>query len=292
MSRQPLFVGTVGALILMLRSLHAAPIPKVVPLAELQVATAAASEPFLLPAISNNAFWTGETLKFDIKYEFVTAGTAVMTVKTGPASDGVPTYHIETKAESNNFVDKFFKVRDYNSAMVDRDSLLSLSFHQNLKEGGYAVIRTTTFDYNTHRYSFVRTRRGTTTERKGGLTGPVMDALGAFFYTRTLDLQPGDEISVAVFSDEQIYPLNIKVAPKIETIKVEAGKFDCLRIEPLTEGDAIFQTSDGRMQIWLTNDQYKMPVLIRSKVFIGAFDAELQSFERPPKPNFDTTETK
>ncbi len=256
------------------------------------LSTAGAVVPFALHPIVNNAFWEGENLNFVIKYEFVTAGTAVMNVGAGIPMDGAPTFHIETKAESSSAVDKFFKVRDFNSAVVDQASLLARSFHQNLKEGGYTVVRNTTFDYVNHKYIFQRTRRGTTTEHAGELKGPVMDVLGAFFYARTLDLQPGDEVSVAVFSDEEMYPLSIKVAPKLQTITVPAGKFECIEIEPLTVGDAIFKASDGRMQIWLTNDEYKMPVMIRSKVFIGAFDAELQSFKRPPKPAFDTPEMK
>jgi hypothetical protein len=242
--------------------------------------------PFVLKPIKNDAFWAGETLEFAIKYEFVTAGTAVMSVRDSGPVEGHPTFQIVTKAESNSMVDKFFKVRDFNSAIVDRASLLSRNFHQNLKEGKYAVIRNTTFDYNHGKYTFERLRKGKTTKREGKLKSPVMDVLGAFFYARTLPLRLGEEIRVTVFSDEELYPLRIKVGSKLETIKVSAGKFECIKIQPLVNGDAIFKASDGKMEIWLTNDRYKMPVLIRSKVFVGSFDAELQSFERPPKPAF------
>jgi hypothetical protein len=250
------------------------------------VQTSSATVPFVLPTIKNDAFWEGEQLNFVIKYEFIQAGTAVMKINAGSPIDNRPTFHIETKAESSGLVDKFFKVRDFNSAIVDRASMMSRNMHQNLKEGKYSVIRNTTFDYTRHKYIFERTRRGTLTKHEGPLERPVMDALGAFFYARTLDLHPGDQVSIAVFSDEKMYPLSIKVSTKVETIEVPAGKFECIMIEPLTEGDAIFKASDGKMQIWLTNDAYKMPVLIRSKVFIGSFDAELQSFERPHKPVF------
>jgi hypothetical protein len=248
--------------------------------------------PIVLKDVPNTAFWPGEKLKFVIKYEFIKAGEASMNVSAGAPYEGRPTLHIESKAESTGVVDKFFKVRDFNSTVLDRASLMSLSVHQNLHEGGYSVIRNTRFDYKRRKYTFERTRRGTKTVREGDINQPIMGALGAFFYARTVDLHPGDEISIEVFSDEERYPLSIKIASKPETITVPAGTFECLRIEPLTEGDAIFKASDGKMQIWLTNDQYRMPVLIRSKVFIGAFDAELESFERPPKPAFDTTETK
>jgi len=242
--------------------------------------------------VVNNAFWEGETLNFNIKYEFIGAGTAVMSVRAGEPFEARPTLHIETKASSNKTVDKFFKVRDFNVATVDRESMISRGFHQNLREGKYAVVRTTSFDYRNRQYKFERTRKGNTRVSTGTINVPVMDVLGAFFYSRTLPLHPGDEIRLSAFSDGEVYPLLIKVGDRIETIKVPAGKFQCIKIEPTIVGDAIFKASDGKMKIWMTNDEYHMPVLIRSKVFIGSFDAELQSYERPAKPSFDTSESK
>ena len=72
----------------------------------------------------------------------------------------------------------------------------------------------------------------------------------------------------------------------MEKIKVRAGEFECLKVTPFVVGDAIFKASDGKMTIWMTNDAYRMPVLIRSKVAVGAFDAELFKFKYgiPDKP--------
>ena len=97
-------------------------------------------------------------------------------------------------------------------------------------------------------------------------------------HTRTLPLLPGKEYSVDVFSDAEVYSLAIHVGDKIETVSVPAGKFNCIRVEPTIRGDAIFKAREGRMTIWLTNDERRMPVLIRSRVAVGSFDAELVKF--------------
>ncbi len=250
-----------------------------------------ATVPIRLSDVANSAFCVGEQLTFVIKYEFVNAGTATMSVKQGPLIDGRPSMHIETVASSNGFVDAFFKVRDFNASTVDSASLNSRNFHQNLKEGGYKVIRNTSIDYNKRAYTFQRTKNNHTTERTGVIQQPVYDILSAFFYTRTLDLKPGKTEEMTVFSDEDIYQMVIKVDPKVETITVPAGKFRCLKIEPGLKGDSIFQSNGSKMFIWLTNDEKKMPVLIRSKVFIGAFDAELASYQ-PENLVFDSKEGK
>ena len=84
-----------------------------------------------------------------------------------------------------------------------------------------------------------------------------------------------------VFSGENTYPLRVVVHQKREKIRVPAGKFECIKVEPFIIGDAIFKTKGGKMLIWMTNDERKMPVLVRSKVMIGSFDAELKKIQRP-----------
>jgi hypothetical protein len=170
--------------------------------------------------------------------------------------------------------------------------MFSRNFHQNLKEGKYKVIRNTALNYKTRTYKFSRIKKGNLTERSGKIDRAMHDILSAFYYTRTLDLKPGGKYSITVFSDEDVYSLVINVYKKVQKISVPAGKFECLRLEPIVLGDGIFKGEGGRMLIWMTNDKRKMPVLIRSKVFIGAFDGELLTYKTGAAGNFDTPPTK
>jgi hypothetical protein len=224
------------------------------------------------------AFYPGEKFEFDIKYEFIHAGEASLEVTRSIFVASRPTLGFLSIARSNGFVDNFFKVRDFNGSQVDEASLASVNFHQNLREGHYRVLRTTSINYELGKYFFEKVRKGNTTKQEGPITQPVSDILSSFFYTRTLPLEPGKEYSFPVFSDQEIYQMKVVVGPKLEKIRVEAGEFLCLRVTPQVIGDAIFQASDGKMTIWMTNDERKMPVLIRSKVAVGAFDAELTKY--------------
>jgi hypothetical protein len=238
-----------------------------------------------LGTLRNNAFKTGEFFKYEIKYEFITAGQATLEVQNGPLVGNRPTYHIISNAQSTKFLDKIFKVRDLNSSIVDQETLVSYQFHQNLKEGHYSVIRNTTFDYDKNQYVYQRTRRGTTTQETGPINEYVSDVLSSFFVTRAIPLKPGKDYILRVFGDKDTYSLLVRVFPKTKTIKVPAGKFECLVIQPFVVGDAIFKASGGKMLILITNDDKKLPVLIRSKVALGAFDCELSEyrFSEPAK---------
>jgi len=54
-----------------------------------------------------------------------------------------------------------------------------------------------------------------------------------------------------------------------ERVKVPAGEFDCVAIEPMLNAGGIFKNK-GRLVIWITDDARRMPVLMRSKVTIGS----------------------
>ena len=60
-----------------------------------------------------------------------------------------------------------------------------------------------------------------------------------------------------------------------QKIKVPAGRFDCVVVEPILKAGGIFKNK-GRLVIWLTDDDRRMPVLMRSKVLIGSISVVLQ----------------
>ncbi len=53
-----------------------------------------------------------------------------------------------------------------------------------------------------------------------------------------------------------------------------AGKFDTIKINPIMKTEGLF-VRKGKMYIWLTDDDRKIPVMFRSKVKIGSFVAKL-----------------
>ncbi len=245
------------------------------------VARPLADEAIKFSPVANTAFRPGEKLTFVIKYEFIGAGTATLEVQEGPAVAGRPTHYLISHAKSSDFIDVFFKVRDFNASVIDKESLVSFSFHQNLREGHYRVVRNTSFDYAGRIYTFEKEYKGKTRHETGPLPELVSDMLSSFFTTRALALERGKDYEIRVFSDGKIIPLLVKVHPDLHQVRVPAGKFTCLRVQPFITGDAIFQVKEGKMLIWLTDDDRRVPVLIRSKVAVGAFDAELTKHELP-----------
>ena len=243
---------------------------------ELGIAEAASSAPVdqmsedpLDRLVENVAFGVNEKLTFDINYGFINAGTATMEVARIIEYEDRPCYQILTHANSNGFFSSFYKVEDRVESIIDAIGLYSWRFEKNLKEGNYRADRIYTFDQRNSKVHY----------KEDTIAVPpfVQDALSVLYYIRTQELKVGESIHLDNFTDGKLYPLEVRILDK-ETITVEAGTFDCLVVEPLTQSVGVFK-HEGRLKVWLTDDRLKMPVLMKSKVLVGSISAELTDYE-------------
>jgi hypothetical protein len=226
----------------------------------------------VLAAVSTYAapFKTGEDLQFTISWnELVKAGTASLKVQGVKIFNGHKVYHIVSTAQSNEILDSIFHVRDRIECYIDTDTYATWKAEKHLVEGEYR--RDEVIYYNPEERTAVR---GTNVLRA---LPDAMDALSGFYYVRTLDLNVGETLSVNFCDGKINKELTVKVLKK-ETVEVPAGTFDTIKIEPIMkETEGIFK-AEGRIWIWVTDDAKKMPVMLKSKVEIGDFVAELEEY--------------
>lgn len=219
--------------------------------------------------IENLAFGPGEKFYFDIGYGFINAGQATMEVADLIEYLERPCYQIISTANSNKFFSSFFKVEDRVESIVDGLGIFSWHFEKHVREGGYRADRLYEFDQQKNLVYYGKD----TIE----VAPYVQDALSVLYYIRTQDLKVGQSYYIENFTDGKKYPLEVKVHRR-ETIKVKAGKFDCIVVEPLFLTSGVFK-HEGKLTVWLTDDRLKMPVLMKSKVLVGSISAELTAYE-------------
>lgn len=222
--------------------------------------------------LPNNAFKEGEKLTFDVKYGFVTAGIATMQIPKIKRISGRNAYHVTFEVNSVPSFDIFYKVRDRYETYIDVEGLFPWRFEQHIREGNYSRDFSAFFDQ--------RKGKAKTTEGEYAIPKYVHDIVSAFYFARTLDysgMKKGDKIHLQNFYKDKVYDLDVVYHGK-ETIEVKAGKFDCIIVEPLVQEGGLFK-SEGNIIIWLTDDDIKMPVRVKTKVVVGAIDADLTSYE-------------
>lgn len=232
--------------------------------------TVAAEPADTLRKILNIAFRAGEYLKFDINYGFVTAGEAVLAV-SDTVCNNRPCHIINFNLTSKPFFDVFYKVRDHYSTLIDAQGIFPWRFEQHIREGGFSRDFTAEFDHIN--------QIAVTSEGQYPIPSYVQDIMSAFYFTRTIDFssfKPGDKIHLQNFYKDSTYELEVKYKGK-QTIEVEAGKFNCIVVEPLAKEGGLFK-SEGKIHVWLTDDERCMPVLVLAKIIIGSVEAELVEY--------------
>ncbi|MDR3610393.1 MAG: DUF3108 domain-containing protein [Ignavibacteriaceae bacterium] len=222
--------------------------------------------------MQNKAFGEGEKLTFDVKYGFVTAGIGTMEIPKIRTISGRDAYYVLFTVNTVPSFDWVFKVRDRYETYIDKESLFPWRFEQHIREGKYSRDFSAFFDQ--------RKGKAKTSEGEYSIPKNVNDILSAFYLVRTMDfskMKVNDKINMHNFYKDTTYDLDVKYHGR-ETVEVPAGKFDCIVIEPLVKEGGLFK-SEGSIMIYLTNDDAKMPVRVKTKVIIGSINADLTNYQ-------------
>ncbi len=224
----------------------------------------------------NRAFAPGEKLTFLISWSnVIDAGIATMEVKSGKTTDGRPTYEIVSNTHSVGIVEAFYSVRDTVTSVMDAAGLCSLAFNLKESHGGRKREREMVFDQKAH---FV-----TESVNKGQpetFTVPmnVQDALSSLYYVRTrTDFAVGKPIMVDVHDGGKNWSVEVQVLAK-EKIKTPAGEFNTIKVKTYPKYEGVFMHK-GEIFIWFTDDDRKIPVLMKSKISIGSIVATLTGMQ-------------
>ncbi|MGE5809404.1 MAG: DUF3108 domain-containing protein [Nitrospirota bacterium] len=222
----------------------------------------------------NRSFSPGEKLTYEISWsKIVQAGTAVMEVREAMTRENRPAYEFVSSTHSTGLVEKFYPVRDTVKSIVDED-LGSVSFSLRSSRGKRKRERDMLFD------AAKGTVRVTVNGESQVYSVPerVQDALSSLYYLRTRrDLIVGKPIVVDVHDSGKTWAVEIQTLGH-ERIATPAGEFDTVKVVTHPRYEGVFMNK-GEITIWLTNDERRVPVLMKSTISIGSIVATLTEIE-------------
>ena len=222
-------------------------------------------------------FHTGEKLTFELKWEVIPAGEAVLEVFPNQTINTIETRHFGMRVKTNNFVDIFYKVREHLDSYTDTGLHHSVLYTEQHIAGNTRKDLTVSFDWDRHtaQYTNFGKKRKSISIRPG-----TFDPLAALYFSRRADLYPGAVIQRPITDGKKCIFGMARVIKK-EPITVPAGTFDTYLIEPeLKDVGGVFKKSKhAKIQLWITADSRKMPVKIKSRVVVGSFVGELIAVE-------------
>jgi Protein of unknown function (DUF3108) len=224
----------------------------------------------LLPRCAS-AFPMPERLEFEISYTGIPAGRAVQEV-TQEGNE----VHIVSTAKSAAWLRAFFPVDDrIESVLISGAPPLSIGvprlYRERIHEGWTRFQKDAIFDRQKLEVRTKDLMKNSETTR--GITKRTYDTLSSFFYFRSVPLQVGTSYFIDIFDCKKLWNTEVQVLRR-EVIETPLGRFRTVVIKPLLKSEGIFART-GDMYIWLTDDERRIPVLMKSKVKIGSITATL-----------------
>jgi hypothetical protein len=220
----------------------------------------------LLPQAKPDPPFLGERLRYVMTILGIVGGELTLTAEE-TLWNGHAAYKFSLSALSNDFLSKLFLVRDYMVSWVEPNGFRALRFEKHTVEGKRVRDELTEFEYE----------RGLAKVDgvAHNLSDSTLDPLSSVYYLRTLELDKEKPIDLAVFSQES-HSLRVEIQAR-EKIVTPAGSFDTIRVEPKSEGAHLLGKN---LVLWLTDDERKLPVQIKSKLKVGTLIGKLKAIER------------
>ncbi|MDR3011684.1 MAG: DUF3108 domain-containing protein [Chitinispirillales bacterium] len=222
---------------------------------------------------TNRPFMNGETLVYEVRWGLFRAGFVILTA-TPHRDRGL--IRIGGKAMTGNIVSAIYKVRNYDISWIDAEGLYPHFYEHHAREGNkYRMDSYIIYD-NTRNKLFLE-RRGLQEHETPRFTHDFMSLI---YYVRSKPLNPGDRFEANLFTRPNTHPIRFSVQDRRETIQTAAGSFNCVKVELTAGGDGRVFGRRDKIEVWISDDNHKYPVMLRSRAKIGSLQARLVTIMR------------
>lgn len=223
----------------------------------------------------------GETISFRIHYGFLTAGNATLST-TKTSYKGQPAFYVKGVGRTSGAAKAFFKVEDIYESYISENKE-PLFYVRNVSEGSYTQHLQSTFNTSNNTLVLVDKKHTDRPAKTIKVPNDVQDILSCFYYLRSVDnLKVGTVLKMSVWIDDELFPFQLKVAGT-EKITTKFGKINCLKIIPSVISGRVFKDKEG-VTMWVTNDQNRVPVLIKAELAVGSLKASIDNFTNVKYP--------
>lgn len=216
----------------------------------------------------DHPFGVGEKLTFDVRFGPLKVGTSTMEVREISHIRGRAAYKTYFSVQGGTF---FYKVDNLLQSWIDVETLSSLRFVQRLDEGSRE--RERHFEIYPDRSVYVEVTKSP--KEHPSVSNPLDD--GSFLYfIRTIPLEVGQTYEFNRYFMPDRNPVKVRVARR-ERIVVPAGTFNAIVLQPTIKAKGVF-AEGGRAELWLSDDERRMVLQLKTKVAFGSLNLFLRSF--------------
>jgi hypothetical protein len=190
-----------------------------------------------------------------------------MEVKSETILDGRKFFRFIVTGRSTGLVDKLYRVNDVAQSVFDPQIMQSLTYDLSENYGKKKRHRDLAFD---HVSNTVVSRLNNDPPETFAIPEQVQDVLSSLYYIRTMEeFGTGKTFVFDVYDGGKIWSVEVYTLGR-EKVKTSAGNFDTVKIKTYPKYKGVFMDK-GEVFIWLTDDERKVPVLMKSRLAVGSF---------------------
>ena len=219
-------------------------------------------------------FASGETLTYDVSWSsYLTAGTAVTTVKDKRPSFNSTAYYIVAEGRPTPLLSKLYTIYYKIDTLLDSFTLLPQRGSVYSEEGKRHRFKTTQFDRAAKKVLF-EYKSDTTAKDEFATSAVTQDALSAIYVLRAIPMKTGDKMTMPVTDNGINYKVQIDVSTP-EKVRTPMGEQAALKVR-LSVFDNKNQPVGKNIAIWMSTDARHLPVKLQADLPVGSFNLLLR----------------
>jgi hypothetical protein len=227
----------------------------------------------LAPPRAGFTFPQKQTLTYSVDWRVFSAGTAVIHFEANGDRE-----RLTANADTVGAINMLFHVSDKFQSTFDRTSGCTYEFDKQTVEGRRKIDSTLKLDY-TQAKSVLDEKNQVTGQTKHlemPISGCLTDLLTGVFYASSQQMELGKTFVLPVVDAMHTVPVTMKVEGR-EEIKTPLGTFKTLRVQPTADAGVV--KNRGNIWIWYTDDDRRLPVQMRARLFWGTITFRLTGNE-------------
>jgi hypothetical protein len=221
-----------------------------------------------------------EVLHYKVEWRLIHAGNGKLTW-TPNNSQGKPSASATLHLESAGLVNKLYKVNDDYAAQI-RDEFCTASTHTLAHEGSRRRETNVTFDSAAKKATYLErdlVKNTVVSTKEIEIPVCVHDVVAGLYRLRAMRLEPGQSTSMPISDGKKSVDGKIQ-AQEREQVRIGNRTYRTIRYEVLLFNDVLYRRK-GRLFVWLSDDERRLPVQIRVRLqfHIGTITLQLEKEE-------------
>ena len=88
-------------------------------------------------------------------------------------------------------------------------------------------------------------------------------------------MKTGDRVTFKAFFEDKLYDFEVEYRGK-DILKTKIGKINAIKLIPIMPKNDLFEEDDS-IQFWLSDDENRIPLKVKAKMFVGAVEVDIKS---------------